>query len=86
MLTVVYSTLTLLREWDTALKKRPESIRLWAEYINLRQTNFASFTFTQCLKVFEDCINTLNKVARRLQMKRKAAYNYQGKFISCQRK
>lgn len=74
------STLTLLREWDKALKKRPESIRLWADYINLRQTNFSSFSFTECVKVFEDCILTLNKVARRLQRQRKHEDNYDGKW------
>ncbi|KAI7885758.1 DUF1740-domain-containing protein [Lichtheimia hyalospora FSU 10163] len=72
----IWDTLTLLREWDKALKKRPESIRLWADYINLRQTNFSSFSFTECVKVFEDCILTLNKVARRLQRQRKHEDNY----------
>ncbi|KAI9250894.1 NRDE-2, necessary for RNA interference-domain-containing protein [Phascolomyces articulosus] len=71
----IWDTLTLLRHWDQALKARPESIRLWADYINLRQTNFSSFSFTQCVKVFEDCISTLNKVAYRLQKVRKNVDN-----------
>ncbi|ORZ00282.1 NRDE-2, necessary for RNA interference-domain-containing protein [Syncephalastrum racemosum] len=70
-----WETLELLRQWDRVLKRRPESIRLWADYINLRQTNFSSFSFTQCAKVFEDCIYTLNKAAIRLQQRRKSEDN-----------
>ncbi|CEP11433.1 hypothetical protein [Parasitella parasitica] len=58
-----WETLKLLREWDTVLKQHPDSIRLWAEYINLRQTNFASFSYTQCVQVFEDALSTLKRQA-----------------------
>lgn len=54
-----WDTLKLLREWDKVLKQHPDSIRLWSDYINLRQTNFSSFTFTQCVQVFEDALSTL---------------------------
>ncbi|KAG2234395.1 hypothetical protein INT48_003622 [Thamnidium elegans] len=54
-----WETLKLLQEWDVMLKQQPDSIKLWSEYINLRQTNFASFSFTQCVQVFEDALNTL---------------------------
>ncbi|KAI9025805.1 NRDE-2, necessary for RNA interference-domain-containing protein, partial [Phycomyces nitens] len=67
-----WDTLTLLREWDNVLKKNPESIRLWADYINLRQTNFASFSFTECTRVFEDCITTLNRILKRLHNDRRS--------------
>ncbi|KAK4511241.1 uncharacterized protein ATC70_012455 [Mucor velutinosus] len=60
-----WETLKLLREWDKMLKQHPDSIRLWAEYINLRQTNFASFSYTQCVKVFEDALSTLKRQAHR---------------------
>ncbi|KAF1799857.1 NRDE-2, necessary for RNA interference-domain-containing protein [Mucor lusitanicus] len=60
-----WETLKLLREWDTMLKQHPDSIRLWAEYINLRQTNFASFSYTQCVKVFEDALSTLKRQANK---------------------
>ncbi|KAI8647113.1 NRDE-2, necessary for RNA interference-domain-containing protein [Parasitella parasitica] len=56
-----WETLKLLREWDTMLKQHPDSIRLWAEYINLRQTNFASFSYTQCVQVFEDALSILKR-------------------------
>ncbi|KAL9542170.1 hypothetical protein MBANPS3_008745 [Mucor bainieri] len=58
-----WETIKLLREWDRMLKQHPDSIRLWAEYINLRQTNFASFSYTQCVKVFEDALTTLKRQA-----------------------
>lgn len=60
-----WETLKLLREWDKMLKHHPDSIRLWAEYINLRQTNFASFSYTQCVKVFEDALCTLKRQANK---------------------
>lgn len=56
-----WETLKLLREWDAMLKQHPDSIKLWSEYINLRQTNFASFSFTQCVQVFEDALSTLGR-------------------------
>ncbi|CAO0790696.1 unnamed protein product [Mucor circinelloides] len=60
-----WETLKLLREWDKMLKEHPDSIKLWAEYINLRQTNFASFSYTQCVKVFEDALSTLKRQANK---------------------
>lgn len=65
--TTLYSTLTLLENWDRALARIPNSIRLWSDYINLRQTNFSSFSFDDCVKVFEDCLGTLHQISRRLQ-------------------
>ncbi|KAI9487708.1 MAG: NRDE-2, necessary for RNA interference-domain-containing protein [Benjaminiella poitrasii] len=56
-----WETLKLLREWDTVLKEQPDSIRLWSEYINLRQTNFASFSYTQCVQVFVDALSVLGR-------------------------
>lgn len=60
-----WETLKLLREWDEMLKQHPDSIRLWAEYINLRQTNFASFSYTNCVQVFEDALSTLKRQAKK---------------------
>lgn len=56
-----WETLHLLRQWDKMLKQYPDSIQLWAEYINTRQTNFASFTYSQCVQVFEDALNSLSR-------------------------
>ncbi|KAI9260144.1 NRDE-2, necessary for RNA interference-domain-containing protein [Sporodiniella umbellata] len=56
-----WDTLTLLKEWDQQLKRCPDSIQLWSEYINTRQTNFASFSFSECCRVFEDALGLLQK-------------------------
>ncbi|KAG0944610.1 hypothetical protein G6F29_004478 [Rhizopus arrhizus] len=55
----IWDTLYLLREWDQQLKLYPGSIKLWSEYMNTRQTNFASFSFTECVGVFEDALRVL---------------------------
>ncbi|RCH97051.1 hypothetical protein CU098_008002, partial [Rhizopus stolonifer] len=60
-----WDTLTLLREWDHQLKLCPDSIKLWSEYINTRQTNFASFSFTECVQVFEDALSILKIQAKK---------------------
>lgn len=60
-----WETLHLLRQWDKMLKQYPDSIQLWAEYINTRQTNFASFTYSQCVQVFEDALSTLTRHLKR---------------------
>ncbi|CAO3697494.1 unnamed protein product [Rhizopus microsporus] len=57
----IWDTLTLLREWDKQLKLYPDSIKLWSEYINTRQTSFSSFSFTECIKVFEDALSILKR-------------------------
>ncbi|KAI9303040.1 NRDE-2, necessary for RNA interference-domain-containing protein [Cunninghamella echinulata] len=70
-----WDTLTLLKNWDKALVRNPDSIRLWSDYINFRQTNFSSFSFDDCVKVFEDCIYTLHKICRKLQLNMKIEDN-----------
>ncbi|KAI7908306.1 NRDE-2, necessary for RNA interference-domain-containing protein [Cokeromyces recurvatus] len=62
-----WENLKLLREWDRVLKEHPSSIRLWSEYINLRQTNFASFSYTQCVQVFADAISVLSRQLQQQQ-------------------
>jgi len=39
----------------------PTSSRLWFQYLNLRQTDFASFTVSECLSVFGECIQKLTE-------------------------
>ncbi|KAI8968975.1 NRDE-2, necessary for RNA interference-domain-containing protein [Mycotypha africana] len=62
-----WETLPLLQMWDKYLKRLPDSIQLWSSYINLRQTNFASFTFTQCVNVFEDALSILMRQAKKTE-------------------
>ncbi|CAG8460298.1 12938_t:CDS:10 [Ambispora leptoticha] len=53
----------LLTKWDQVLKENPRAIKLWMQYLNFRQTNLASFTFTQCVEVFEECLDVLRGAA-----------------------
>lgn len=76
-----WETLKLLREWDKMLKQHPDSIKLWSDYINLRQTNFASFSFTQCVKVFEDALATLKRHAKRKQSDYEARENIESLMV-----
>lgn len=57
------STIKYLTMWDQILKQYPYLFNLWTEYINFRQANFASFTFSQCINVFEECIRVLQQAA-----------------------
>lgn len=76
-----WETLKLLREWDKMLKQHPDSIKLWSDYINLRQTNFASFSFSQCVKVFEDALSTLKRHAKRKQGDYEARENIESLMV-----
>ncbi|KAK9720413.1 hypothetical protein K7432_004142 [Basidiobolus ranarum] len=51
----------LLNKWDQVLNENGHILSLWISYLNFRQSNFASFTFSQCLEVYEMCIKTLTR-------------------------
>ncbi|CAJ0843961.1 11722_t:CDS:10 [Entrophospora sp. SA101] len=51
----------LLTKWDQVLKDNSTNISLWIQYLDFRQTNLVSFTVSQCLQVFEDCLHVLRK-------------------------
>ncbi|CAG8624543.1 8138_t:CDS:10, partial [Diversispora eburnea] len=51
----------LLTKWDQILKENSRNIILWMQYLNFRQTNLVSFTVSQCIQVFEDCLHLLRK-------------------------
>ncbi|KAG9291623.1 hypothetical protein G9A89_022042 [Geosiphon pyriformis] len=53
----------LLTKWDQVLKENSRTVSLWIEYLNFRQTNLASFSFTQCIEVFEECLGVLRREA-----------------------
>ncbi|KAG2181353.1 hypothetical protein INT43_008936 [Umbelopsis isabellina] len=63
----IWDTKTILTKWDSILKENTNSIALWTEYVNYRQTSFSSFTFQQCLQVFEECLAGLRNIIRRLE-------------------
>ncbi|KAI9286695.1 NRDE-2, necessary for RNA interference-domain-containing protein [Umbelopsis sp. AD052] len=63
----IWDTKTILTKWDSVLRENTNSISLWTEYVNFRQTSFSSFTFQQCLQVFEECLSGLRNIVRRLE-------------------
>jgi len=63
----IWDTKTILTKWDSILQENTNSIQLWTEYVNFRQTSFSSFSFQQCLQVFEDCLSGLRNIIRRLE-------------------
>ncbi|CAM0137619.1 unnamed protein product [Umbelopsis sp. WA50703] len=63
----IWDTKTILTKWDTILRENTNSISLWTEYVNYRQTSFSSFTFQQCLQVFEECLTGLRNIIRKLE-------------------
>ncbi|KAH8548370.1 NRDE-2, necessary for RNA interference-domain-containing protein [Umbelopsis sp. PMI_123] len=63
----IWDTKTILTKWDSVLRENTNSISLWTEYVNFRQTSFSSFTFQQCLQVFEECLSGLRNIVRKLE-------------------
>ena len=57
---IPFSNTTLLSKWDQVLTDHPGSYLLWQKYISLRQSNFSNFTVSNCLEVFDDCIDSLS--------------------------
>lgn len=57
----VWGSAKLLTKWEQVLREHPDSLELWQGYLDFRQANFASFTFTGCLKAFESGISRLRK-------------------------
>ncbi|KAK6332033.1 hypothetical protein TWF718_002571 [Orbilia javanica] len=45
-------------KWEDLLSTS-STIDLWQGYLNFRQTDFASFKYKECLKVYEECIGKL---------------------------
>ncbi|RVD87427.1 uncharacterized protein DFL_001662 [Arthrobotrys flagrans] len=45
-------------KWDDLLSTN-SAIDLWQGYLNFRQTDFVSFKYRECLKVYEECIGKL---------------------------
>ncbi|ORX54932.1 DUF1740-domain-containing protein [Hesseltinella vesiculosa] len=64
----VWGSVEVLTHWDKALATCTSTVSLWAEYINLRQTDFASYNFEDCCRVFEDCLVSLHRLSRPLQL------------------
>ncbi|CAG8553183.1 26237_t:CDS:10, partial [Dentiscutata erythropus] len=52
---------TLLIAYMKCCEEHWENINLWMKYLDFRQTNLVSFTVSQCIQVFEDCLHLLRK-------------------------
>ncbi|PWW79846.1 DUF1740-domain-containing protein [Tuber magnatum] len=62
---VVWDPRKMMTKWQQMLKENPTAIGLWSKYINFRQTDFLSFTYSECVKCFSECLVTLRASAMR---------------------
>ncbi|CUS10669.1 unnamed protein product [Tuber aestivum] len=62
---VVWDSREMMTKWQQMLKENPTVIGLWTKYINFRQTDFLSFTYSECVKCFRECLTTLRASAMR---------------------
>ncbi|KAL1915310.1 uncharacterized protein VTP21DRAFT_6768 [Calcarisporiella thermophila] len=63
--TEVLDTNSLLDKWIETLRAWPHRFILWMEYLNFRQTSFASFGVQTCLECFEQGLEVLREAAFR---------------------
>jgi hypothetical protein len=61
----------ILQKWDFILKNCYDNLNLWKEYLNFRQTHFVSFIYSDCLKVFQECMNTIRMRMKTVEMGKK---------------
>lgn len=45
--------------WQKALAEFPSSVAVWTKYLDHIQTNFKTFTYSKCLKHFQNCLDIL---------------------------
>ncbi|CAZ79699.1 unnamed protein product [Tuber melanosporum] len=60
---VVWDSRKMMTKWQQMLKENPTAIGLWTKYINFRQTDFLSFTYSECVGCFSECLATLRGAA-----------------------
>ncbi|KAI8918519.1 NRDE-2, necessary for RNA interference-domain-containing protein [Powellomyces hirtus] len=56
-----WDTTALLTKWDRVLKTHSDSIDLWKQYLDYRQTNYSAFTVIGCLELYESCIDIVRR-------------------------
>ena len=56
---LVNDPVQVLDRWESVLHDFPTSFKLLNAYMDVRQTNFASFTVSGCLESYQDCIRRL---------------------------
>lgn len=55
----VWDTKKLLSEWQSILQNNPQYLRLWNNYLDFRQTTFASFSYEEVRGLYVDCSSLL---------------------------
>ncbi len=55
----VWDDQKLLSEWQSILHDNPQYLRLWDNYLDFRQTSFASFNYEVVRGIFFDCLSLL---------------------------
>ncbi|KAI8921618.1 NRDE-2, necessary for RNA interference-domain-containing protein [Entophlyctis helioformis] len=55
----LWESAILLAKWDDVLDDHPTSLVLWNQYLDYRQTKSASFSVTDCLDLYQECITML---------------------------
>lgn len=53
----IWDSHKLLSQWKTTLENNAGFIGIWVGYLDFRQTNFAAFTFEDCMATFLECLN-----------------------------
>ncbi|RPB06131.1 DUF1740-domain-containing protein [Choiromyces venosus 120613-1] len=60
---MIWDSRKMMAKWQQLLKENPTAIDLWTKYINFRQTDFLSFTYSECVKCFSECLTMLRTAA-----------------------
>ena len=50
----------LSKKWEDILREKPNSVRLWIEYLNFLQTTFSNFRFEDLREPFARCVGALS--------------------------
>lgn len=52
----IWDTKKLAKEWMSILKGYPNSLGLWVQYLNFRQSSFITLDYESCRALFKDCL------------------------------
>ena len=55
----IHDTSSILNKWDDILYDNPHNYSLWKLYLEFRMAQYSSFTVSDCLMVFQECIEAL---------------------------
>ena len=56
---LLWNSQKVISEWQSLLRQYPENLSLWIQYLNLRQTAFASFRYEELQGTYTDCLKLL---------------------------